>query len=110
MRGHTGIHGVGRGTMSVIQAAEQAAAGWRTITVIFSEREDAGHRRAAIAHVRADLEETGAIRQSQRSFGPGWASWTFRPGRYEPVDLITVVQLALRAHDPATWLIEADDY
>jgi hypothetical protein len=110
MRGHTGIHGVGRGTMPVIEAAEQAAAGWRSITVVFTEREDAGRRRAAVAHVRADLEETGAIRQSMRSYGPGWASWTFRPGRYEPVDLIRVVQLALRAHDPATWLFEVDDY
>lgn len=110
MRGHTEVHGFGRGAMQVIEAAEQAAAGWRTITVVFTERDDAGRRRAAVAHVRADLEDSGAVRQSLRSFGPGWASWTFRPGRHEPADLIRVVQLALRAHDPATWVIEADDY
>jgi hypothetical protein len=87
-------------------------AGWRNITVRFvgdpsAERDFTGG--AAVRHIDRHLTDMQAGEQVACVAERDWATWTFVPGDYEPVELVQVVRRILSSHDPGCWVIQADD-
>jgi hypothetical protein len=55
----------------------------------------------ALARMDADAQVASVVE-------PGWATWTFVPGRHQPADMVQAVHRILTTYDPGWWLIDAD--
>jgi hypothetical protein len=97
---------------NTVEAADWPVSSPRNITVRFGGNPSSRSQTAvgsALRTIDDALARMDAEEQVSSVVRSGSATWTFRPGRHQPADLVRDVRRILSKYDPGWWLIEADE-